>query len=90
MVRRGDQQVDVFSVTCPHLGCPVEHLATEQKFFCPCHEGLYDEDGGIVSGPQQRGLDRLETRIETVNGEAWVGVVFERFELGTQEKVSLG
>jgi menaquinol-cytochrome c reductase iron-sulfur subunit len=90
MIRKSDQQVDVFSETCPHLGCPVEHLAAERKFFCPCHEGLYGDDGSIVSGPQQRGLDRLETRIETAGGVAWVGVVFERFELGTQEKVSLG
>lgn len=90
MVRRDDKTVDVFSVTCPHLGCPVDHVSAEKQFFCPCHEASYQEDGAIISGPQQRGLDSLDTKIEDVAGEAWVSVIFERFELGTQEKISLG
>lgn len=90
MIRRADGKVDVFSVTCPHLGCPVDHLTAEKKFFCPCHEGSYAEDGSIIEGPQQRGMDRLDVTIEDVKGEKWVSVIFERFELGTQEKISLG
>jgi Rieske Fe-S protein len=90
MVRRDNQRVDVFTVTCPHLGCPVEHIAAEKKFFCPCHEASFGEDGSVLGGPQQRGLDRLQTRIEIVAGEAWVSVVLERFEPGIPEKISLG
>lgn len=90
MVRRNERHVDVFTVVCPHLGCPVDHQPSEHIFVCPCHEASYSEDGDIISGPQQRGLDRLETRIEAVGGEEWVSVIFERFELGTEEKISLG
>lgn len=88
IVRR-DERVDVFSVTCPHLGCQVEHVAAEKMFFCPCHEASFTDDGGIISGPQLRGLDRLDTAVEKVKGEEWVSVVFERFETGTQEKTPL-
>lgn len=90
MIRRDGDKVDVFTVTCPHLGCPVEHLSAEKKFYCPCHEASYGEDGSMIEGPQQRGMDQLEVTMEDVKGEKWVSVVFERFELGTQEKISIG
>lgn len=90
LIRRDEQTVDAFSTTCPHLGCPVEHVAAEQKFFCPCHEASYGEDGSILVGPQQRGLDQLEVRYDAVGEESWVSVVFEGFELGISQKVSLG
>ncbi len=89
LVRRDAKQVDVFSVTCPHLGCQVDHVAAEKKFFCPCHEASFTEDGGIISGPQRRGLDTLDTTLETVAGEEWVSVIFEKFEAGSEEKIPL-
>lgn len=90
MVRRSDSLVDVFTVTCPHLGCQVDHVAGEKKFVCPCHEASFTEEGGIVSGPQLRGLDRLDSVIERVDGQDWVSIVFQRFESGTEEKIPLG
>ncbi len=90
-LRRGDgDKVQAFSVICPHLGCTVNHVAAEDTFACPCHAAKFAADGTIVSGPQQRGLDELEVTLETVRGEAWVNVAFERFQLGVPEKVSLG
>lgn len=90
LVRRDERQVDVFSVTCPHLGCQVDHVASEKKFFCPCHEASFTDEGEIISGPQRRGLDRLDTVIENVKGEEWVSVIFQRFESGSEEKIPLG
>lgn len=90
VVRREGKQVDVFSVTCPHLGCQVDHLVSEKKFFCPCHEASFTEEGNIISGPQLRGLDRLDAAVETLEGQEWVTVVFERFEPGSEEKIPVG
>ena len=90
VVRRSETEVDVFSVVCPHLGCPVEYSAEVRQFHCPCHEASYGSDGAVIAGPQRRGLDRLESWIETINEVAWVSAVFEKFELGTQEQIPLG
>lgn len=90
-IRRSDEKtVQAFSATCPHLGCPVNFVASDEQYNCPCHEAFYAADGSIISGPQQRGLDGLDVKIENVKGEDWVSVVFERFELGLPEKNSLG
>lgn len=50
--------------TCSHLGCSVKWIRQESRFKCPCHGGIYDERGGVVSGPPPRALTRLEVKIE--------------------------
>jgi nitrite reductase/ring-hydroxylating ferredoxin subunit len=39
------------SSTCPHLGCQVHWQAHENRFLCPCHNGVFDARGKAVSGP---------------------------------------
>lgn len=87
--RHEDDTVDVYSVTCPHLGCPVDHLPGEHEFYCPCHDARYAEDGSIISGPQQRGMDKLECKVELEGGDKWIKIIFEKFERGTPEKKAL-
>jgi menaquinol-cytochrome c reductase iron-sulfur subunit len=49
---------------CTHLGCRVRWVADQDKFFCPCHNGVYDKNGNVVSGPPPRPLGRYEVKIE--------------------------
>ncbi len=39
------------SSVCPHLGCMVHWEPTNNRFFCPCHNGAFDKKGKAVSGP---------------------------------------
>jgi len=52
---QGDR-FQVFAVNCTHLGCPVRWFAQSRLFMCPCHGGVYYEDGSRASGPPPRGL----------------------------------
>ncbi len=52
------------SNVCTHLGCRVRWIPEEEKFFCPCHNGVFGKDGSVVSGPPPRPLDRYETKVE--------------------------
>lgn len=36
---------------CPHLGCKVEWQPQNDRFFCPCHNGVFDPSGKPVAGP---------------------------------------
>jgi Rieske Fe-S protein len=51
------------SAICQHLGCRVHWDEGGQQFRCPCHGGVYDRDGKVVSGPPPRPLDRLNVRV---------------------------
>ena len=39
------------SDVCPHLGCRVHWEGHNDRFFCPCHNGVFDPDGKAIGGP---------------------------------------
>ncbi len=49
---------------CTHLGCRVRWISDQEEFFCPCHNGVFDKQGKVVSGPPPRPLDRYEVKVE--------------------------
>lgn len=49
-----------FSRKCTDLGCLVSWDKANEKFVCPCHQGVYDKNGKNISGPPPRPLDRFE------------------------------
>ncbi len=54
----------VYSGVCTHLGCIVRWEEDKQRFYCPCHKGIFDKDGNVVSGPPPRPLDQFEVKVE--------------------------
>lgn len=49
---------------CTHLGCRVRWISDQERFFCPCHNGVFSKEGAVVSGPPPRPLDRYEVKVE--------------------------
>lgn len=63
-LRRDDEQAFVaFAVNCTHLGCPVRWLQDASLFMCPCHGGVYYQDGKPAAGPPPRPLARYAVRV---------------------------
>jgi len=60
----------VFAINCAHLGCPVRWFPESGLFMCPCHGGVYYEDGSRASGPPPRGLFEYEYKVK--GDELWV------------------
>ncbi len=56
-----------FSVHCTHLGCPVRWMADANLFLCPCHGGVYYQDGTVAAGPPPRPLFRYDVRVRNGN-----------------------
>lgn len=49
---------------CTHLGCRVRWIADQIYFFCPCHNGVFDKNGEVVSGPPPRPLEQYDVKID--------------------------
>jgi len=64
------ERFQVFAVNCAHLGCPVRWFPQSRLFMCPCHGGVYYEDGSRASGPPPRGLFEYEYEIR--EQQLWV------------------
>ncbi|MDY7093220.1 MAG: Rieske (2Fe-2S) protein [Acidobacteriota bacterium] len=48
---RTAQSFIALSSTCPHLGCQVHWEPHNDRFFCPCHNGVFNPAGEPVEGP---------------------------------------
>ena len=70
-VRRIDESTfQVFYINCAHLGCPVHWFEESRLFMCPCHGGVYYENGDRASGPPPRGLFEYDWQV--VRGKLYV------------------
>jgi nitrite reductase/ring-hydroxylating ferredoxin subunit len=68
------------SSVCPHLGCRVHWEPHNRRFFCPCHNGVFDPAGKATSGPPAeagQSLPRYPLRVE--NGLLLIEVQVEGF-----------
>ncbi|MFN8140401.1 MAG: ubiquinol-cytochrome c reductase iron-sulfur subunit [Fimbriimonadales bacterium] len=66
-MKRVGEQILALDPACTHLGCRVKFQANKNRYFCPCHGGVFDDDGNVVSGPPPKALEKFETKIE--NGQ---------------------
>jgi nitrite reductase/ring-hydroxylating ferredoxin subunit len=69
------------SSTCPHLGCSVHWEAQNNRFFCPCHNGVFDPKGLGVGGPPAdvsppQSLPEFDLRVEA--GLLYIEVPLEK------------
>ncbi len=79
--RKADGSFEIFHNHCTHVGCPINWNPQAQRFFCPCHGGVFDRDGRVLAGPPPRPLDRHEWKVE--NGILYAGRIYmvnERLE----------
>lgn len=55
------------SSVCPHLGCRVHWEGQNNRYFCPCHNGVFDPEGKATEGPPAAAgqeLPRYPLRVE--------------------------
>ncbi len=62
--RAGENKFVAYSANCSHLGCPVRWEAQAKLFMCPCHGGVYYQNGSVAAGPPPRGLTQYPVRIQ--------------------------
>lgn len=64
VIRQTDDSLVVYDPRCTHLGCPITWDVQTQRFYSPCHNGVFAIDGAVISGPPPRPLDRYSGRLQ--------------------------
>lgn len=64
VIDAGNGNFVVFSRVCSHLNCLVRWEESKRQFLCPCHGGVFDEEGNVMTGPPPRSLERLPVKVE--------------------------
>jgi len=63
LFRAEDGTFKAFSLMCTHLACTVSWLPEKREFYCPCHEGFFDAEGKVLSGPPPAPLERWKVEV---------------------------
>ena len=63
-------KLTTFSLICRHKRCTIGYVEELEQFVCPCHDGIYDAQGNVVSGPPKKPLIRFITELR--GEEVWV------------------
>ncbi len=63
LVRLADGSYRAFSAVCTHLNCTVQFRARQHDIWCACHNGIYDLQGQVVSGPPPRPLEHYQVHV---------------------------
>jgi Rieske Fe-S protein len=68
IIRRDAEHVSTLSATCTHSDvCLVQWDRDLRQLLCPCHHGVFDVHGNVVSGPPPRPLPARETVVRDGN-----------------------
>lgn len=59
-----NQKLHALSAKCTHEGCTVQFLPGDSIIWCACHNGRFDLDGRVLSGPPPRPLQRYACQRE--------------------------
>ncbi len=63
LVRVNDTEWRAFSAVCTHLNCTVQYQEQKRLIWCACHNGLYDLNGNVISGPPPKALEEYLVRV---------------------------
>jgi Rieske Fe-S protein len=52
-----------FSAVCTHLNCTVQYSQAARLILCACHNGKFDLNGKVVSGPPPKPLEEYKVNV---------------------------
>lgn len=63
LIRVSQTEWRALSAVCTHLGCIVQYQPERTRIWCACHNGVYNLQGQVVSGPPPRPLEPYTVHI---------------------------
>ena len=63
LVRVNETDWKAFTAVCTHLNCTVQYQEATRQIWCACHNGTYDMNGRVVSGPPPNPLEEYAVRL---------------------------
>lgn len=61
--RNEDEELEIVSAICTHMGCHVHWNKAEQTWDCPCHGSRFNTDGTVIEGPAFKPLQKNPVNI---------------------------
>lgn len=63
LVHTASGDLKAFSAVCTHLNCTVQYDGDASVIWCACHNGKFDLNGQVISGPPPRPLEAYQVNV---------------------------
>ena len=63
LVRLSTGEYRAFSAVCPHLQCTVQYRSDLSQIWCACHNGMFNLNGEVLSGPPPAPLETFRVAV---------------------------
>lgn len=63
LVHTSQGRLKAFSAVCTHLNCTVQYDAHDEVIWCACHNGKFDLNGQVISGPPPKPLESYQVNV---------------------------
>ena len=63
LVNTPQGKLKAFSAVCTHLNCTVQYSQEASYIWCACHNGHFDLNGKVISGPPPRPLEEYKVNV---------------------------
>lgn len=63
LIHTAQGELKAFSAVCTHLNCTVQYDGDAGIIWCACHNGKFDLNGQVISGPPPRPLEQYRVNV---------------------------
>ncbi|MBI4354523.1 MAG: Rieske (2Fe-2S) protein [Candidatus Omnitrophica bacterium] len=63
LVHTPQGELKAFSAVCTHLNCTVQYDEDASVIWCACHNGKFDLNGQVISGPPPKPLESYQVNV---------------------------
>jgi len=63
LIKAPSGELKAFSAVCTHLACIVQYREDLGHIWCACHNGHYDLNGKVISGPPPKPLEEYQVNV---------------------------
>lgn len=63
LVNTSKGDLKAFSAVCTHLNCTVQYDKDASLIWCACHNGRFDLNGRVISGPPPKPLEEYDVSV---------------------------
>ncbi len=60
LINTSSGTLKAFSAVCTHLNCTVQYSKESKNIWCACHNGHFDLNGKVISGPPPKPLEEYK------------------------------
>lgn len=67
LIRTSEGALKAFTAVCTHLNCTVQYDSEASAIVCACHNGHFDLNGQVISGPPPKPLEEFRVDVRDDN-----------------------